>query len=197
MDTLEAVTQNLTVLASDQTENTYICKVFADGFEVISSLPAKLMLIRRPMIYTELVRKAKMGQNLVLSCLVDSLSNHTVIIWVKEDVPVLVDDVHYRVVKSNRGREFTSDLIIANVKSQDYGHYGCFAVNEVGKDYARVFVQEEKEGSILGAGIGIAIGLAAIGAILFTGFCYIKKKCCSRYDQVHDQHEMTGKMMGF
>lgn len=194
LDTLEAVTQNLTVLASDQTENTYNCKVFADGYEIISSLPAKLMLIRRPMIYTELVRKAKLGQNLVLSCLVDSLSNHTVIIWVKEDVPVLLDDVHYRVVKSNKGREFTSDLIIANVKSQDYGHYGCFAVNEVGKDFARIFVKEEKESSIVGAGIGIALAIAAILAILVGGFYYIKKKCCSRYDQVHDQHEMTGKL---
>ena len=124
LNTLEAVTQNLTVLALDQTEDTYICKVFADRYEILSSLPAKLMLIRKPMIYTELVRKAKMDQNLVLSCLVDSLSNHTVIILVKEDVPVLIDDVHYRVVNSNKGREFTSDLIIANVKSQDYGHYG-------------------------------------------------------------------------
>jgi len=194
MDILEAITQNLTVMASDQTENTYICKVFADGYEIISSLPAKLMLIRRPMIYTELVRKAKLGQNLVLSCLVDSLSNHTVIIWVKEDVPIVPDDVDYRVVKSNKGREFTSDLIISNVRSQDYGHYGCFAVNEVGKDYARIFVQEEKEGNILGAGIGIAIALAVIGVILGSGYYYIKKKCCSRYDQVHDQHEMSTKM---
>ena len=35
---LEAVTQNLTLVASEATEKTYLCNVFSDGHELIRSV---------------------------------------------------------------------------------------------------------------------------------------------------------------
>ena len=75
-------------MASETTAKTYLCNVFSDGHQLITSLPAKLMLIRRPTIYTETHRMARRGQDIILTCLVDSLSNYTAIMWTKEDVPL-------------------------------------------------------------------------------------------------------------
>ena len=82
-NTLESVTQNLTIVASERTEKTYVCSVYSEGHEKISSLPARLVLIRRPIAYTEMLRKAKIGQDIILTCMVDSLSNMTTIFWTR------------------------------------------------------------------------------------------------------------------
>ena len=113
---LEAVTQNLTVVASEATEKAYVCRVFADGHEIISSLAARLQLLRRPVIYTEIVRAARRGQDVILTCLVDSLSEHTAIMWTKDDVPLAVaGSSRLRVINTHQGREFNSDLLISNM----------------------------------------------------------------------------------
>ena len=74
------------------------------------------MLIRRPTIYTEIFRTARRGQDVILTCLVDSLSNHTAIMWTKDDVPLAVaGSSRLRVVNTHQGREFNSDLLISNM----------------------------------------------------------------------------------
>ena len=59
------------------------------------------MLIRRPTIYTEIFRLASRGQDVILTCLVDSLSNHTAIMWTKDDVPLEITN-RYRVSHTHR-----------------------------------------------------------------------------------------------
>jgi len=195
-DTLEAVTQNLTVVASEFTEKTYVCKVYADGHQVISSLPAKLMLLRKPIIYTEMFRSAKEGETLVLTCLVDSVSNHTNMMWTKNDDPLEIVTGKHRVVKTHQGREYSSDLIINKMSSSDFGNYGCFAINEVGKDYARIRVLNKSDTSILGVGVGIAVAVGVIFILLGVVVYKIRQKCC-HYDRVatEDNGKMSMKIM--
>ena len=42
--------QNLSLVASEKTEATYVCQVFSDGHEIVSSFPATLTLIRKPFL---------------------------------------------------------------------------------------------------------------------------------------------------
>ena len=162
VNTLEAVTQNLTLVASDKTEMTYVCKVFSDGHEKISSLPARLVLIRRPFVYTEMLKEAKIGEDIVLTCLVDSLSNMTTIHWTRDDAPIRVDNHKYKVLETNKGREYQTDLVIRNLQSEDLGSYGCFAANEVGKGFAPISIVCLNELSITTVATGIAIPVLLI-----------------------------------
>ena len=164
---------------------------------MFSSLPATLLLIRRPTIYTEIFRLASRGQDIILTCLVDSLSNHTAIMWTKDDVPLEITN-RYRVSHTHRGREFNSNLVIPDLRPEDFGHYGCFAVNEVGNDYARIVLKDDSDSTATKAGVsvGICLGIAAMVII----FLALRKKlnCCSGSSQVSDgsdEEKMT--MKGF
>ena len=143
------------------------------------------MLIRRPTIYTEIFRLASRGQDVILTCLVDSLSNHTAIMWTKNDVPLEITR-RYRVSHTHRGREFNSNLVIPDLRPEDFGHYGCFAVNEVGNDYARIILKNDSDNTATKAGVsvGICLGIAAMVII----FMVLKKKlnCCAGSSQVSD-----------
>ena len=195
-DTLESVSQNFTVIASEFTEKTYVCKVFADGHKIVSSLPATLVLLRRPTIYTDMIRMAKVGGSLVLSCLVDSNANSTAMLWTRNNDPVDMETGKYRVTKTSNGRKHTSVLVIDHMESSDFGNYGCFAVNEVGKDYARIVVKRISETSILGTGIGIALILALILGVGIFIWCKCRQKCLG-FNSVASEDNGKMPMKGF
>ena len=161
---------------------------------MISSLPAKLILLRRPVIYLEMFKEAVEGGDLALTCLVDSLSNHTKIVWTKEDELLDTKRERVRVNEDHKGREFTSDLIITDVDSSDFGHYGCFAVNEVGKDYSKVIVRTKVKSSLsTGLGIGISVGFVGLFVLLIL---FKVRRTCSENTLVGNSQEMK-PMKGF
>merc|ERR1712014_192520 len=62
---LQAATQNLSLVASEKTEAVYRCHVFSDGNEMVSSLPASLTLIRKPVVKVETEKWASLGQDVI------------------------------------------------------------------------------------------------------------------------------------
>ena len=163
------------------------------------SLPARLMLIRRPTIYTEIFRMARRGQDVILTCLADSLSNHTAIMWTKDDVPLEITK-RYRVSHTHRGREFNSLLVIPDLRPEDFGHYGCFAVNEVGNDYARIVLKDESSDNNTAIKAGVSAGICLGIAAMVIMFLVLRRKlnCCSGSSQVSDgANEEKMPMKGF
>jgi len=65
---VQAGRQNLSLVATEKTEATYRCQVFSDGNELVKSLPASLILIRKPRIGTESSVRGTVDQDLVLTC---------------------------------------------------------------------------------------------------------------------------------
>jgi len=181
-DVLAGYKQNLTLIASEQTERAYVCKVFSDGYEIISSFPARLFLIRKPVIFTEATRKGNEGQDIILQCRVDSISNKTTILWTKDDVPLVIDNVRLKEVRYSEGREQQSDLLISKLETEDFGRYGCFAANEVGKDYKTITLINTNDVNIMSYAIGISVA-AGVLVLLSVYFYYrIKKSCCTSDD---------------
>ena len=157
------------------------------------------MLIRRPTIYTEIFRTARRGQDVILTCLVDSLSNHTAIMWTKDDVPLEITK-RYRVSHTHRGREFNSLLVIPDLRPEDFGHYGCFAVNEVGNDYARIVLKDESSDNNTAIKAGVSAGICLGIAAMVILFLVLRRKlnCCSGSSQVSDgANEEKMPMKGF
>jgi len=171
--------QNLTLIASEKTERTYVCKVFSDGYEIISSFPARLILIRKPLIFTESFRKGDEGQDIILQCRVDSISNKTTILWTKDDIPLVIDNVRFKEVRYDEGREQQSDLLISKLESKDFGSYGCFAANEVGKDYKTIVLINVSDVDVMSYAIGISVALGVV--VLLSVYLYyrIRKTCSS------------------
>jgi len=180
-DILAGYKQNLSLIASEETEKAYVCKVFSDGYEIISSFPAKLILIRKPVIFSEQFRKGNVGQDIILQCRVDSISNKTTIIWTKGDVPLVIDNVRFKEIRYNEGREQQSDLLISKLQDGDFGDYGCFAANEVGKDYKTIVLINVSDVDIMSYVIGIAVA-AGVLVLLAVYFYYRVKKSCSPND---------------
>jgi len=134
-----------------------------------------------------MVRKAKIGQDIILTCMVDSLSNMTTILWTRNDRPIL-NNKRYNVVETINGREYKTNLVIRNIQSEDFGSYGCFAANEVGKDFAPIsIVSLSNLNTTTVTGIIIGILLVIILGVLAFVF---RKYCCSPYEAAN-QTEQT------
>lgn len=103
--------------------------------------------MRKPTVSTESERFAKIGEDVILQCHVESLSKDTRIRWTKDNNPVSSEMMKHRIIHNEDTYIFTSDLIIYNIEESDFTNYGCFAENEVGTDY-KVFpllVEEESD----------------------------------------------------
>ena len=161
---LSGYKQNLTITASKETERAYVCSVFSEGNQLVSSLPARLLLIRRPLIHAEATVVAQLGKEVTLQCLVESVSNRTRVIWMKDEFPLLPEEkARHQVMDTYmQFQGLAAQLKISNVEESDLGSYGCFAANEVGKAYTEISLVNMVESSSLAVGIVIVIILTAI-----------------------------------
>jgi len=184
---LQAAKQNLSVIASEKTEAVYRCHVFAEGYQMVASLPASLTLIRAPQLETECERKGVLGQDLILHCATRAVTNRTRILWMKSNPtdavpqpePIDLTRDRVSVITNFKDWRLTSDLIIRKLSEEDLGHYACFAENEVGTDVARINVIQQ-------SGIDILAIVAAVTCVattlLLAVFLYtkLKGKCSAR-----------------
>ena len=168
-----AVSENLTVSASDATEGDYICKVFVEGKIVLTSRNTTLKLMRRPIVSTESIRYSKLGSDVIFQCKVHSLSNKTKVTWTKNDEPIDYEHVKHKVVHTDDLYFFSSDLIIYNVAKEDFAVYGCFSSNEIGTDY-RTFPFDE-DVSVNYLSIIITIN-TVLGILIFVCLLVYQKK---------------------
>merc|ERR1712203_517352 len=74
---LRAGTQNLSLVASEKTEAVYRCHVFSDGNKLVSSLPASLTLIRKPVVKMESERGGSLGQDGSRNCATRAVANRS------------------------------------------------------------------------------------------------------------------------
>jgi len=175
---LIGVSQKLTLEAGDDTEDEYICKVFVEGHDVLVSKPATLKIKRKPEVTVDDVRYATLGDDVILQCQVKSLSKDTSLVWVKDNVPMKSDKTKHRIIESDQGYDFASDLIIYGIKKEDFGNYGCFAANDVGSDQKMLPLIEEEESNYLTTILTVNTVVGAV--ILFFVIVYHKFKKKSR-----------------
>eukprot|EP00092_Neocalanus_flemingeri_P000447 GFUD01000476.1.p1 GENE.GFUD01000476.1~~GFUD01000476.1.p1 ORF type:complete len:622 (-),score=168.19 GFUD01000476.1:456-2087(-) len=177
---LVGVSQNITLTATDDTEDEYTCKVFVEGHKLLISETATLRIMRKPNIFTETVKYAKIGDDVILQCRVESLSNNTKVTWTKNNEPIDREHVKHKILHTDGLYQFASDLIIYNIEERDFTNYGCFSSNEVGTDY-KVFPLEEEEESDY---VTIAITINTIVGIIILVFLLIyhnkKKRSANR-----------------
>ena len=127
------VSKSLQITAGDDTEDVYKCKVFVEGQELISR-PARLDIIRAPVVTVHEEKVATVGDDVVLQCHVQSLDTKTKVTWTRNNIPVDKDTMRIR--RLGHGNYY--DLVIYNVKESDFTKYGCFAENSVGHDYKMI-----------------------------------------------------------
>jgi len=178
---VQAGKQNLSLVATEKTEAVYRCQVFSDGYELVASLPASLILIRKPRLDTEKERFGTIGQDVILKCTTTSVSNRTRIVWLRESSqdlqPLDTSSKRMSVVTKFFWRRQESELLIRNMEPDDFGKYGCFAENEVGTDIVKIDLSEETT-NILHAVIGITICIGIL--IILSIFLYVRiRRACN------------------
>ena len=185
---LKAGTQNLSLVASEKTEAVYRCHVFSDGNELVSSLPASLTLIRKPVVKIESERWASLGQDVILNCATRAVSNRTRLVWLRSngktgDLDPVVEGGRVEVITQYKDWKRTSRLLIKNLEVGDFGEYACFAENQVGTDLAMIQMKVKSRVDILSvvAAITCILGVLLLAAI----FVYIrlKKRCCGELQE--------------
>jgi len=165
--------KDLTLTASDETEGDYMCKIFVDGYETVDSEVASLKILRKPSVFTESVKYASLGQDVILQCHVESLSSNTKVTWTKNDEPIDRRFVKHRIIHTEGNHHYTSDLIVYKVEEEDFTNYGCFSTNEIGTDY-KIFALEEEKSQL--DFLILAINITG-GVLLLTGILIY---CCRR-----------------
>jgi hypothetical protein len=175
---LQGGTQNLSLVASEETEAVYRCHVFAEGHKLVSSLPASLTLIRRPEVRTDMERWARLGTDAILHCETRAVSSRTRLVWLKsggsaaELEPLDLTSGRLEVITDWSDWLRTSDLLITNLTTADFGQYGCFAENEVGTDLGRIVLKHQSSVDSLTVAVVTACGLGVL--LLLAVFLYFK-----------------------
>jgi len=121
-DALLQAGQNLSLVASEETEAVYRCHVFSQGHSLVSSLPASLSLIRKPEVQTP-EKWGSLGQDVILYCSSRAVTNRTRLVWLKatsgsspRDLePVDLTSDRITVVTSYQDWQRASQLIIKNL----------------------------------------------------------------------------------
>jgi len=168
------VSPTLVLTATEDTEDQYSCKVFVEGYKPLVSDTAAMHLLRKPVVFTESIKHANVGEDVILQCRVDSFSNITKVTWTKNDQPIGQESPKHRVLFSEGLHQFASDLIIYKVDQTDFANYGCFSANEVGSDYKVLPLQEEEhEHMFLSASLGIN---SVVGIIIIVCIVIYKKR---------------------
>ena len=85
--------------------------------------------------------------------------------------------MRFKEIRSNEGREQQSDLLISKLESRDFGSYGCFAANEVGKDYKTIVLINISDVDVMSYAIGISVAGGVV--VLLSVYLYyrIRKTC--------------------
>merc|ERR1712088_18966 len=183
---LQAGTQNLSLVASEKTEAVYRCHVFSDGNEMVSSLPASLTLIRKPVVKVETEKWASLGQDVILECATRAVSNRTRLVWLRstggkaKDLDPVQEGGRLEVVTQYKDWQRTSRLLIKKLEVGDIGEYACFAENQVGTDLGMIQLKLKSGVDILSviAGITCIVGVLLLAAIFI--YMRLKKRCCAK-----------------
>merc|ERR1711936_1323364 len=183
---LQAGTQNLSLVASEKTEAVYRCHVFSDGNEMVSSLPASLTLIRKPVVKVETEKWASLGQDVILECATRAVSNRTRLVWLRstggkaKDLDPVQEGGRLEVVTQYKDWQRTSRLLIKKLEVGDIGEYACFAENQVGTDLGMIQLKLKSGVDILSviAGITCIVGVLLLAAIFI--YIRLKKRCCGK-----------------
>merc|ERR1712061_224051 len=183
---LRAGTQNLSLVASEKTEAVYRCHVFSDGNEMVSSLPASLTLIRKPVVKVETEKWTSLGQDVILECATRAVSNRTRLVWLRstggkaKDLDPVDEGGRLEVVTQYKDWQRTSRLLIKKLEVGDIGEYACFAENQVGTDLGMIQLKLKSGGDIPSviAGITCIVGVLLLAAIFI--YIRLKKRCCGK-----------------
>merc|ERR1712165_296636 len=183
---LQAGTQNLSLVASEKTEAVYRCHVFSDGNEMVSSLPASLTLIRKPVVKVETEKWTSLGQDVILECATRAVSNRTRLVWLRstggkaKDLDPVEEGGRLEVVTRYKDWQRTSRLLIKKLEVGDIGEYACFAENQVGTDLGMIQLKLKSGVDILSviAGITCIVGVLLLAAIFI--YIRLKKRCCAK-----------------
>jgi len=185
---LRAGTQNLSLVASEKTEAVYRCHVFSDGNEIVSSLPASLTLIRKPVVKMESERWASLGQDVILNCKTKAVSNRTRLVWLRSngkegDLEPVKEGERLEVITQYQDWQRTSRLLLKNVKVDDYGEYACFAENQVGTDLAMTQLMVKSSVDILSVVAAITCILGVLLLLAIFVYIRLKRNCCQELPQ--------------
>ena len=180
---LRAGTQNLSLVASEKTEAVYRCHVFSDGNKLVSSLPASLTLIRKPVVKMEMERWASLGQDVILNCATRSVTNRTRLVWLKSngkagDLEPVEEGSRLEVFTQYKDWQRTSRLLIKNLENKDFGEYACFAENQVGTDLAMIQMRVKSSVDILSVVAALTCILGVLLLIAIFVYIRLKKRCC-------------------
>ena len=165
---LQAVgsSQNLTLIVSERTEGEYYCHSITEGYDLLTSPAASILLRRRPRLTSPETQVGQPGELVRVVCSAISAPQPTGVSWTylgRTIQPgtdlilgalsqtgnglIITENTKYEVVTSMEGYTFESTLIIRESTTEDFGYYGCAITNSLGSVEASIYL--EKQGILL------------------------------------------------
>jgi len=121
--------QNLTLVATSTTEQSYTCRIFSDKFQPVDSTSASLTILHKPKIV--LVENQETNEGRLVHCAARSVEDDTKIVWWKEEGPVNIREDGNEILLTTDGVIHHSYLMI-NSEPQEDVNYSCVATNAAG-----------------------------------------------------------------
>lgn len=177
--------QNLTVTSlSERNEGEYWCHAITDGFDLVTALPAKIMLMRPPVITSSQIQYGKEGENIDLKCEAESVPRAIGMVWTFLGQPIdPIGSLHYEILNDNSdANDFKSlsTLIIRKSERSDFGQYGCVVTNRMGEDQQYIMLEQKETFPILIVLIGLFSTIIILLLLTLIIVLFRKKTCTSQ-----------------
>jgi len=167
--------QNLTVIVSQRTEGQYYCHSITDGFDLVTTQPASILLRGRPSITSPSAQQGVVAESVQLRCAAISAPEATGVIWTYMGRTVTSGNPKYEILSNRAGYTFQSTLIIRDATSEDFGYYGCAVTNSMGSDELSIHLEMQEEFPMLIILIGIFATIIVI-LLITLGFLLCRRK---------------------
>lgn len=186
--------QNLTVIVSQRTEGQYYCHSITEGFDLVTTQPASILLRGRPSITSPPTQLGVATEPVQLRCSAISAPEATGVIWTYMGRTVTSGNPKYEIMSNKVGYQFQSTLIIRDSTSEDFGYYGCAVTNSMGSDELSIHLEMQEEFPMLIILIGIFATIIVI-LLITLAFLLCRRKisqlCNHKEDKPYKQNNLN------
>lgn len=167
-------TETLTLVASSISQGQYRCQAMVEGFPMVSSPPASVLLVTKPLILSPEHQTGVLGSSSRLVCRVASAGRNNLITWENKGSVLSGQEPGIQMIFTETEEEQMSELIIQSTTEEHLGSYGCKAANEVGVDFKVITLSQEGSSMGISSIIYIVLGLFILATLgLMAVLCFV------------------------
>ncbi|MPC63812.1 Irregular chiasm C-roughest protein [Portunus trituberculatus] len=160
--TVAGTGSELRVSVSKNSVGVYQCIAKVEGFPEISDTVG-VFLKGPPQVRSERIQWGKMGETVLVECLITSASTRSVTVtWTHNGQEVDLEEGRFEVTEDVTAQGLRHTLMVHKAQAKDFGPYNCSVQNAYGSDVFEIILNKKKTLPLLFIFCGVTGGIVFV-----------------------------------